>query len=221
MISRKSFARVKEAIAACRPKAAEAVASAQVLDIGLARDPQSGRSGEDAARRAALVSLGKKSILYRFGNAQNERSGAIEELVLILKAEGRKFSHPWTAIVAATALHELKDSQCQVCRGRGVVPDHAVEALEGRQPMRECGGCHGQKRRRWNEDDRVLMMARFFVDLTVTAETGEEFNALTSDAATALRKSRRLADMRHAVDFAKHVLIDAERAAVEGAGLAL
>lgn len=199
-----------------------AVASAQVAHIGVARAANTGRDGEAAARQAALISLGKKSVMYRFGNAQNERSGAVEELEAILLGDGRRFFHPWPEVVAATALHELTFDRCGVCFGRGEVPDHSGAETIGRQPMRECGECKGQKRVRHNEDARVLTMARHFVATTkIKHESIAEYEEHVTISGTVLRKSKEFRELVNAVDYCKHVLIEAERAAVEGAAVAL
>ena len=220
----RQFALTKESIAASRTAATQAVASAQVADIALARAANSGRDGEDAARRAALVSLGKKSVMYRFGNAQNERSGAIEELVPILRADLRGVALPvhLLDVIAGAALQELTDDRCFTCFGRGLVPDHSVEGREGKQPMRICDKCNGMLRRKFDEDARIKGLAQQYVARSkLRIESHAELDSLVAAADKQIRKSRQLRPLLNAVDFAKGVLLSAERAAVEGAAKAL
>lgn len=217
----KTFARVKEAIAAAQPAANEAVASATVRDLALARDETAGQSGEDAARRAAMVSLGKKSILFRFGNAQNERSGLIEELGAIMANDARYPSH-LQAVIAGTALHELTFDKCGTCFGRGEVQDHSIQGREGRQPMKQCDSCGGMKRVRFKEDERIQLLARLIAaDAKIDHEDDTAYHEFVTFTAKELRSSRRLREILSAVGFGKQKLLEAEREATEGAAFAL
>lgn len=215
----KTFSVVKEGIAAAKPAATEAVASAQIVDRVLAA-ANSGRDGEAAARRAAMMSLGKKSILFRFGNAPSEREGIVSDVGEILKGDGKQFPINLVDVIAGTALHELTFDRCVTCLGRGLVPDHSVEAMVGRQPMKTCPTCIGQKRRRFSEDARVNVLARHIAaEARINHESDDEYNDFVTFTATELRSSRRIREVLRAVDFAKSILLDAERAAVEGAAI--
>lgn len=221
----RKYAQVREAVAA--DKAPEAVGAAQCAHVYMMPEDRIAAaakklaggmdlSGEDAALRAAKVSLGKKSMLFRFGSRPKEFPGAVEELVVILRKEKRKDGEPritlnagTVELVAKCALHELAFDRCGTCMGRGEVEDHDLKGLEGKQPMRPCQTCHGQKRRPRNEDDRVLLLARL--------QAPED----PAGAAKALRANPRLRDITSAVDCAKGVLLESERISVEGAGLML
>jgi hypothetical protein len=217
----RTFAKVKEDISAGKPAANEAVGSAQVRNLH-EYDPFTKTvksAGPDAARRAALISLGKKSILFRFGNAQNERSGAIEELGAILRGSASKYPVHLTAVICGTALHELTFDQCGTCFGRGEVQ---VQDLEGRQPMSICGTCNGLKRTRFKEDERIPLLARYIAATAkIDHENDIEYHEFVTFTAKELRSSRRLREILHAVDFATGLILDAERASVEGAAQAL
>jgi hypothetical protein len=210
----RKFAHTKEQIAS--DKIADAAAAAMEARIYELPRKQGGMDmrAEDAAHRAAMVSLGKRSILFRLGNRPDEMKGAIEELVEMLMLARDKVGRRRVdldvrtcGLVAQVALLELAHDRCQECLGRGEVEDHSLKGLEGRQPMRVCGSCMGQKRRRYDEDERIIALGR-------CAAPNDSVKA-----AKLLRRDKRLTQIVRAVEFAKGELLAAERVAVEGAGL--
>lgn len=213
MRSNKAFARTKEEIATTG--LCDAVGGAQVAEVyQIAR----GRNldAAEAHRIVAQVSLGKHSILFRLGNDARERKGALDELTAMLRGAKTKrgemrfpFNMRISRCIAGVALNELAIDMCFDCKGAGVVPDHDIAGLEGRQPMKVCPACMGAKRRRYGEDERVLSLAKEWCaqhggapeDATVIAET--------------FRSERRMEEMVSAINYAKGELITCERVATE------
>lgn len=213
----KVFAVVKEGIAAGRKNSLEAAGAAMCAEVyQIPRTPKTPEArnltAEEAHRIVAMVSLGKKSILYRLGNMAQERRGAIDELSSMLlrrKPNGRPFAKALVRAIAGTALHELAFDVCASCKGSGVIRDHDLQALEGRQPMKVCPTCMGAKRFRFNEDQRTKRLA-------------EEWRPDDAKAAAKeLRASARLGAILAAVDTGRATLLEAERIAVEESGYML
>lgn len=214
-MSPKRYAQTREAVAADR--ISDATAAAMVAQVYALPRRKGGMdlSAADASRRAAMVSLGKRFMLFRLGSRMEELPHAVEELVVMLRKPKNAGDRPIVdldvrrcAWVATAAIYELTFDRCGTCLGRGQVVDHTVQGLEGRQPMRECGTCHGQKRRQLNEDERIGFLARAINPLDHGA------------AAKILRHDPRLKNtVMNGVSAAKSVLLEAERIAVEGAGL--
>lgn len=221
------FSGVKEQLAASRPAAADAAGGAQCAEVLQMPRKLGGQdlSAGEAHRVAAQISLGKKCILYRHGNDIGERAGAIDELSTMLKRDRMRggnskvpFDMRVCNCIAAAALDELAFDRCAVCLGRGQVPDHGVEALEGRQPMKQCERCKGAKRLRWDEDQRIATLARAWV---AAFHTTEDPAAAVAIISRTLRMDRRLRAFLSAIDFGKNLLLSAERVAVEQAGVML
>lgn len=226
----KAFALTKESLAADRPEAAQAAGAAmcaEVLQFPATKNPDTnGRNLEavEAHRIVAQVRLGKHSILYRLGNDASERAEAVDELATILKrAKDKKgqsrfgFDVRICNCIAATAIDELAFDNCKPCMGSGVVRDHDLPALEGRQPMRVCGACQGQKRHRFTEDQRITKLAEEWVRAFGFGQEVADLHII----AKGIRRHKRLRDILGAVDYAKGELLTCERVAVEETGLML
>lgn len=219
-MSPKRYSTTKEAISADR--LSDATAGAMVAQVYELPKKHGGMDMDalTAARRAAMVSLGKRSMLFHFGNRHEEAAPAVEELVAILRnpRDPRELTGPpqvkqpvhKCAWIARAALYELTFDRCGSCFGRGEVEDHNLK-IEGRQPMKSCETCFGSGRRRYNEDFRIKTFARA---VNPEDEAGAE---------KSLRKmpSRELHALLDCVNVAKGVLLAAERVAVEGTGLML
>jgi hypothetical protein len=224
----KTFAMVKETIAT--GGMADAVGSAQipanyssdcvepsnVVQMKRERDV----SASDAHRIVARVSLGKHSVLFRLGNDAAERAHAIDELSRILKkSDGPKkvpFNMQICRCIAGAALDELAFDTCAECTGRGVVRDHDNETLEGKQPMKTCPACGGARRWRHNEDGHISSLAKAWrIQVGVRCETQIEERRADAEIATQLRANKSMHRMVECLEYAKSILLESERIAVE------
>lgn len=217
-MSRRAFSVTKEQLAAGR--LGEAVGTAQVAQIHMLPRRLGGKDmdGPQAARLSAMVSLGKKVVLFRHGSFVAERQGVIEECAALFApvdvptglvdhhARVNLPPHRCKVVVAA-ALHEIAFDKCDTCFDRGEVQDHSIQALIGRQPMRICETCKGTKRRRFNEDERVEELAREMTPAKAKAGTLDDNKKWLREMSAEARK------MLSAVDYAKSVLLEAERVA--------
>jgi hypothetical protein len=241
-----SYGRMKEEIAADRPAVAAAGGAAMCAEVlqfpvkgvvevgGKQYEISGGRNLEanEAHRIVAMVSLGKKSILFRLGNHPLERVGIVDELGAIIKSTKNKqgnlrfrFDFRVCNCIAATAIDELAKDQCFTCNGAGVERDHDVQALEGPQPMRVCSACMGAKRRRYSEDERVLNLAKEWI-LAFQESTWHKADRagredMIATIANGIRRHRKLHEMMSATDFAKGKLIECERVAAQETGAML
>lgn len=173
----------------------------------------------DAHRRAAMVSLGKHSKLFRHGNDAKERAHAVEELtIMLLRSKthtGRRliaFPANICKCIAETAIDELAIDICPTCSGAGEIPDHSLK-LEGRQPMTPCTTCHGSLRRSYSDDERIKKLACAWIGVFPEQPLADP--AAVSVVAASLRKHPRLGPMLDAVTYAKRELLAAERIAIE------
>lgn len=241
-----SYGRMKEEIAANRPAVAlagGAAMSAEVLQFpkkgtvdinGHRYETRDGRNldANEAHRIVAQVSLGKKSILFRLGNHPGERDGILEELgIMLRRAKDKKGDSRWgldTAtcrIVAASAIYELTVDQCFKCQGAGEVRAHENEDLEGKQPMMVCPTCHGARRWRYTEDQRIAKLAEEWI-LLVDRKTWDDAaigqrKDMISTVGASLRKNKKIGDMLSAIDWGKGKLIECERVAAQETGAML
>lgn len=147
----KRRADVKVAIAAGRLAA----------QLGAAQIPEA-YPARDAERQIALVSLGKRSIMYRIGLDATERPFAIEELATMLKrARGRGREPRWALpigdlrVAAAIALDGLAVDLCPKCGGRSA--------------LWSCRGCSAARSRLWGANERLLAGGRVVNDLEYSA----------------------------------------------------
>lgn len=219
---RKTFALVKEAVAT--GSHADALGGAQVAKVyQIPERPHKVRHGRstvavsggrnltanEAHRIVALVSLGKRSVLFRIGNDVRERGGAIHELATFLRDRKDKTPFPENVrrCIAAAALDELAHDKCPVCKGRGVIP--MVADAEGRQPMAQCPSCAGSLKRRYSDDERILKLAREWANVN-PKEPGD-----VTVIAGELRKHPRLHALLASIGTARAILIEAERVAIE------
>lgn len=218
----KFFGFIKESIAANRIATAQATGAAMCPEVYQLPRAEGGQdlSPNEAHRAVMLVSLGKKSILFRHGNDAGERTGAIEELAAMLKkARDRRglarvpFAQQICACIAGAALYELAVDKCFACNAAGEVPDHDVKQLEGRQPMRVCPSCMGARRRRHTEDERIQCLAKEWVQ-AFPAQRVDDPEAVTI-VAKSLRNHARLRELLLGIDYAKGILLEAERVATE------
>ena len=224
----KAFAITKEGMAANHPNVAQAAGAAQCAEILQMPRAKGGQDleAEAAAKVVGQISLGKKTLMTRHSNVLSERAGAIDELCVMLELavyrDGERrvpFEVEICRCIAATALDELTFDGCSLCFGRGQVRDHNLDKLEGPQPMMECPRCKGKRRLRFNEDQRVENLAREWV----AAFPGQPLNdpEAVRLVGNALRKDERFRKISSAVDYAKGVILESERIAVEQAGLML
>lgn len=241
----KTFAMVKEGLAVGR-HAAE-VGGAQVAEVYQIDHYRGGRglTGEEAHHLAAQVRMGKCTLAFRIGNDPKERANAIEDLFSTVKgatmrggSQRFRFNQDWARCVAAVAMDELTIGMCITCRGAGQVRNHDQQKLEGKQPMKVCPSCSGERKRRYSEDERVKSLARSYVLQQRLYTSEEEREALhhafiaertmpsrlvgiLAQIANDLRADRKLDDFNRAIDFAKGEVLASERLAVESVAVML
>lgn len=220
-MSAKPFSFIKESLAADKPATAQAAGAAMCAEIYEFPKKQGGRdlTANEAHRIVALVSLGKKTILFRHGNRAEERLGAIDELSVILKnakhRNGRRkvpFDVVTCRCIAGVALAELAIDMCPACMGAGQV--RMTNQTEGRQPMMACPTCSGKLKRVYKEDERVDSLAAEWL-LQHPQEPEEKQTEIRRAIAKDLRAHPKLSDLTDAIDYAKKRLIEAERVATE------
>jgi hypothetical protein len=236
-MSRKAFAITKEELAAGR--LADAVGSAQnakvfqtpregfVVIHGKRHRITGGRNldADEAHRIVALVALGKKSIVFRSqrnrrpidGAQASERAEAIQDLAHMLKrsrtSDTSTFAMNICRCIASVAMDELAIDMCEACAGAGEMPDHNLQQLEGRQPMKVCPTCMGSRRRRYNDDQRITSLAKAWISHYPAQPLDDP--AAVSVVAASLRKHKQCQRMLAAIVFAKGILLEAERVATE------
>lgn len=219
-MTERSFS-IKELMAA--GKISDAIAHAMCPEMLQTPKHLGGQNMEarEAERTAALVSLGRKSVIFRHANDLSERAGAIEELYPILyEAKDRRgrsiapFSESWIRCIAGAALEELRDDKCIECHGAGQVP-MTNQAVEGRQPMMICGKCGGGLlRKNFSEDSRIARLTAEWLKLYPPHPDDSE---APTAVAQMMRGHRRLNTLIFAIEFAKGKLLEAERIASEQA----
>lgn len=107
-------------------------------------------------REAHLVTLGRDLIAFKYSHSADAHEKAISGLTDALgwkKAEHhlRPRQRPQ---VARWAIQEWVIDSCPTCWGRKIVPDHDIQGLEGRQPMKNCGTCSATGKRRYDDAER-------------------------------------------------------------------
>lgn len=209
-------ASIKELLAASKlGEAAGAAMCPEMLQVPKKAGGQE-MAAEEAERTAALVSLGRKAVIFHHGGSVHERAGAIDELLPMLERarnrHGRRivhFAEVVTRCVAAVALEELRADKCTVCHGKGQIQ---VANVEGRQPTTMCPKCSGGLLRRFNEDERIGRLAREWLAM---CPADPEDKTAVSEVAKELRKHSRLRELLFAIDYAKGKLLEAERVVTE------
>jgi hypothetical protein len=152
----------------------------KIAAVGAAKNVDAWAQKLDSAQRAAymahMVSIGMTFLALRNGLASHLHKRAVAELAgeLLIRhrriiatdfefwvdesiRHGEKIQSPdhlSAVAVARQAIQEHIIDVCPTCSGRGEVPDHDVEHLDGPQPMKLCDTCGGSGSRRYSTDER-------------------------------------------------------------------
>lgn len=108
-------------------------------------------------REAHLATLGKNLISFKYAHRADAREPAVNGLADALDGHRLRLNlRRGTRVrVAAWSIQEWVVDQCPTCTGRKQIPDHDIQGLEGRQPMKPCPTCSGTGRRRYEDAERA------------------------------------------------------------------
>lgn len=112
----------------------------------------------DVGRAAHLCSLGTDLIAFKYAHRAESHWPAIVGLSEALAWRNPRFPlklrDGQRSSVARWAVQEWVINFCPSCSGKGEIPDHSIEGLEGRQPMKPCQTCAGTGLRRYDDNER-------------------------------------------------------------------